>query len=254
MSEQLLKHLQIQKGDVGRYCITPGDPGRVAKIAAYLDNPVQIADNREYLTMNGTLEGELVTVTSTGIGGPSCAIAIEELVMAGADTFIRVGTSGYMQPFIEGGDVVIATGAIRKEGVTREYMPIEFPAVPTLSVVNALCGAAEALGARYHAGIVESKDSFYGKVSPERMPVGRELQFKWDAWVKGGALTSEMECAATFIVGSVLGVRTGAVLYIVPSQERLKEGLTIAFDTEIAVKVAVEAIRKIIQSDKAAGK
>ena len=122
-------HIQVAPGEVGRYVILPGDPKRCALIAKYFDNPVQIADNREYITITGTLDGKKVSVTSTGIGGPSAAIAIEELVRCGADTFIRVGTCGGMQEDILSGDIVIASGAIRMDGTGREYAPIEYPAV-----------------------------------------------------------------------------------------------------------------------------
>ena len=256
LSDQVMYHIQCKKGDVGRYVIIPGDPKRCAKIAAHFDNPVQIADNREYVTFTGTLDGEKVSVTSTGIGGPSASIAIEELTMCGADTFIRVGTSGGMQLDVMGGDVVVATGAIRKEGTTKEYMPIEFPAVPDFTVMTALVEAAKKVGARWHAGIVECKDSFYGQHSPERMPVAAELLDKWQAWIKAGAMCSEMESACAFIVASVLRVRAGSVLLVASNQERLKAGLTnpVEHDTEIAIKVAVQAIRDLIKADKAAGK
>ena len=141
-----LYHIQVAKGEVGRYVIMPGDPKRCAKIAKYFDDPVLIADNREYITYTGTLDGEKVSVTSTGIGGPSASIAMEELYRCGADTFIRIGTCGGMQPEVKSGDIVIATGAIRMEGTSREYAPIEFPAVPDLKVTNALVDAAEQKG------------------------------------------------------------------------------------------------------------
>ena len=131
-------HIQIKKCDIGRYVILPGDPARCEKIAQYFDNPKQIAQNREYTLWTGTLDGVPVAVCSTGIGGPSAAIAMEELVECGADTFIRVGTSGGIVDKVKGGDIVIATGAIRQEGTSREYLPIEFPAVADFAVVSAL--------------------------------------------------------------------------------------------------------------------
>ena len=139
-------HTQLGRGDVGRYVLLPGDPKRCAKIAAYLDNAVLIADSREYVTYTGTLEGEKVSVTSTGIGGPSAAIAMEELSLCGADTFLRVGTCGGMQPEVRSGDIVIATGAVRMGGTTKEYVPIEYPAVASYKITNALADAAEDLG------------------------------------------------------------------------------------------------------------
>lgn len=249
-------HIQVGEGDVGRYVILPGDPKRCAKIAKYFDDPVLMADNREYVTYTGYLDGVKVSVTSTGIGGPSASIAMEELVMSGADTFIRIGTCGGMQLDVKSGDVVIANGAIRMEGTTREYAPIEFPAVADIHITNALMEAAEEMGAPYHVGVVQCKDSFYGQHSPERMPVSYELLNKWEAWKRLGCLASEMESAALFVVASHLRVRAGSCFLVVANQEREKEGLEnpVVHDTDMAVRVAVGAIRKLIEADKKAGK
>ena len=238
-------HLQIGPGDVGEYVILPGDPKRCAKIAAYLKDARLIADSREYVTYTGTLDGMKVSVTSTGIGGPSASIAMEELYRCGAKTFIRVGTCGGMQLEVKGGDLVIATGAIRMEGTSKEYAPIEFPAVADLDVTCALREAAGKIGAVYHTGVVECKDSFYGQHEPEKKPVAYELLNKWDAWIACGALASEMESAAMFIVGSVLRVRVGTVLLTVANQERAKAGLSNsqAHDTDEAIRCAIEAVR-----------
>ena len=246
--EGKLYHIQVGKGEVGRYVILPGDPKRCQKIAGYLKEPKLIADSREYVTYTGKLEGELVSVMSTGIGGPSASIAMEELVHCGADTFVRVGTSGGMQPEILGGDVVIATGAIRFEGTSREYAPLEYPAVADYSVTAALKESAEKLGLRHHLGVVQCKDNFYGQHSPDTMPVAYELNQKWDAWMKCGALASEMESAALFIVAGVRRVRCGSVLLVVANQTRRAMGLLDeqVHDTEAAIKVAVEAIRGMI--------
>ena len=153
-------HVGLKEGDVGKYVILPGDPKRCEKIAAYFDDPELVADSREFVTYTGTLEGEKVSVTSTGIGGASASIALEELCNCGADTFIRVGTCGGMQTEVCGGDLVIATGAIRMEGTSREYAPIEYPAVPDLEVTNALVQAAAEQNCTYHTGVVQCKDSF----------------------------------------------------------------------------------------------
>ncbi len=131
-------HLQIRPGDVGRYVILPGDPKRSEKIAKHFDDAKLVADSREYVTYTGYLDGEKVSVTSTGIGGPSASIAMEELVLCGADTFIRVGTCGGIDLDVKGGDIVIATGAVRMEGTSREYAPIEYPAVADFEVANAI--------------------------------------------------------------------------------------------------------------------
>ena len=245
-------HIQVGEGDVGRYVILPGDPKRCAKIAKYFDDPLLVADNREYVTYTGYLDGVKVSVTSTGIGGPSASIAMEELVMSGADTFIRIGTCGGMQLDVKSGDVVIANGAIRMEGTSREYAPIEFPAVADIRVTNALMQAADELEQKYHIGVVQSKDSFYGQHSPETMPVSYELENKWKAWMACGALASEMESAALFITGSVRRVRVGSVLLVLANQTRREMGLDDpqVYDTDLAVRAAVEAMRQLILREK----
>lgn len=250
--EGLQYHLQIRKGDVGRYVILPGDPKRCAKIASYLEDAKFVADNREFVTYTGMLEGERVSVTSTGIGGPSASIAMEELVNCGADTFIRIGTCGGMALDVQGGDIVVATGAIRAEGTSREYAPIAFPAVADLTVANALVQAAKNLGKTCHAGVVQSKGSFYGQHDPETMPVAGKLLENWDAWMKLGCKASEMESAALFIVASARGVRAGAEFLVMGNQERVKRGMEnhIVHDVEGAVQVAVEAMRILIREDR----
>ena len=245
-------HVGLKPGDVGRYVILPGDPKRCAKIAQYFENPYLAADSREFVTYTGTLDGEKVSVTSTGIGGPSASIAMEELCNCGADTFIRVGTCGGMQTEVCGGDLVIATGAIRMEGTSREYAPIEFPAVPDLNVTNALAAAASRKGYPYHTGVVQCKDSFYGQHEPEVKPVSYELLNKWEAWKRLGCLASEMESAAMFVVASCLKARVGSCFLVIANQEREKLGLDnpVVHDTDMAVQVAVEAVRNLIHSDR----
>lgn len=245
-------HIGLKAGDVGKYVILPGDPKRCKKIAEYFDNAELIADRREFVTYTGFLNGEKVSVTSTGIGGPSSAIALEELVNVGADTFIRVGTCGGMEVNVKGGDVVIATGAIRMEGTSKEYAPIEFPAVADLDITNALVTAAKNLNYEYHTGVVECKDSFYGQHSPDRMPVSYELMNKWEAWKRLGCLASEMESAALFIVASTLKVKAGSVFLTVANQEREKQNLEnpVVHDTDTAIKTAIEALKILIAHDK----
>lgn len=245
-------HIGAAPGEVGRYVILPGDPGRCEKIASHFEDPRKVAQNREYTTYTGRLDGELVSVMSTGIGGPSAAIGMEELVHCGADTFIRVGTSGGMQKEILGGDVVIATGAIRFEGTSKEYAPIEYPAVADFEVTTALRESAKELKLTTHLGVVQCKDNFYGQHSPDTMPVAYELNDKWDAWMRCGALASEMESAALFIVAGVRRVRCGSVLLVVANQTRRALGLPDEqiHDTEAAIKVAVGAIRRLILEDK----
>ena len=245
-------HVGVAEGEVGRYVILPGDPKRCEKIAAYFDDPQFIADSREYVTYTGYLEGEKVSVTSTGIGGPSASIAMEELTAVGADTFIRVGTCGGMDVSVKSGDLVIATGAVRMEGTSKEYAPIEFPAVADLDITNALVEGASAIGAPYHTGVVQCKDAFYGQRRPETLPNGQELLRKWDAWCRLGVKASEMESAALFTVAAYLHVRVGTVLLTVANQERAKLGLDNpqVHDTDMAIRAAIEALRILIRADR----
>ena len=218
-------HIACAQGDIGRYCILPGDPGRVPAIAALFDDAKQIAYNREFNVWTGTLLGEKVTACSTGIGGPSASIAMEELHKCGADTFIRTGTCGGIDLNVQSGDVVVATGAIRYEHTSREYAPIEFPAVADFQVTNALVEATKKLGLPLHTGIVQCKDSFYGQHDPAASPVYYELQQKWESWKRLGVKASEMESAALFVVAAALGCRCGSCFHVVWNQEREAAGL-----------------------------
>jgi len=248
---EAMYHIGFDDTHGAKYAILPGDPGRVEMIASYLENPRFYRQNREYTTWLGELCGETVMVISTGMGGPSTAIGVEELYQTGVRTFIRVGTCGGMNAEVIGGDLVIATGAIRMEGTSKEYVPIEFPAVANLDVTNALVQAGKNLGATWHAGVVQCKDSFYGQHSPGRMPAGYELMAKWDAWIKAGCLASEMESATLYIVSQILGARAGCVLNVVWNQERERAGMSNpkSHDTSPAIKAAVEAVRLLIEKD-----
>ncbi len=252
---QVQYHIGCAPGDVGRYCILPGDPARSELIARFFDDPVQVAYNREYNTYTGTLLGEKVSVCSTGIGGPSAVIAMEELTAIGADTFLRVGTCGGIDLKVQSNDLVIATGAIRHEGTSREYAPIEFPAVPDYEVLTALVDAAKALGKPWHAGVVQCKDSFYGQHSPQRMPVSYELEAKWEAWKRLGVLASEMESAALFTAAAALGVRCGSIFHVVWNQEREKAGLDQTESTNVllSVKACIEGLKNLIIRDRQKG-
>ena len=249
-------HIDCAPGDVGRYCILPGDPGRVPAVAALLDGARQVACNREFNVWTGSLLGETVTVCSTGIGGPSAAIAMEELHKCGADTFLRTGTCGGIALEVQAGDVVVATGAVRYEHTSREYAPIEFPAVADFQAANALVEAARALGYPLHTGVVQSKDSFYGQHDPAASPVYYELEQKWEAWKRLGVKASEMESAALFVVAAALGCRCGACFHVMWNQEREAAGLDqqVSGDTSASVKVSVEALKLLIQADRRAGR
>jgi len=241
-TEQPQYHIQCKTGDVGRYVLLPGDPGRVPLIASFLDDATEVAHNREYLTYTGSLNGVKVSVTSTGIGCPSTAIAVEELAKIGVDTFIRVGTSGRMQPFMEAGDLIVVTGAVRDEGTSGQYMPLAFPAVANLDVVLSLRAACRAANVRHHVGLTHSKDSFYGETEPNRMPVGQQLKNQWQAWIQGGVLCSEMEAATLFVVSSILGRRAGGLM--------IGAGVQHSLDTLCAT--AVDGVRRLIALDEAA--
>lgn len=249
LPEELQFHIKCKKGDIGKYVILTGDPQRTDQIAEYFEDPVLVANNREYRIFTGKLCDEKVSVCSTGIGGPSTAIAVEELCKCGAEVMIRIGTCGGINTKVEGGHVVIPTGAIRQEGTTLQYVPTEYPAVADHEVVNALIQAAESENKTYHTGIIQSKDSFYGQHSPEIMPVSNELESKWEAWKKAGVLASEMECSTVFVVGGIRGVKTGAILHVLWNQEREKKGLPNPTyeSTEDAIKIAVKAIENLIK-------
>ena len=231
-------HIRCNQGDVGRYVFLPGDPGRCEAIAAHFDNPVHIGMNREYNS-------------STGIGGPSAAIAMEELAAIGADTFIRIGTCGGIDLEVQPGDVVVATGAIRFEHTSLEYAPIEFPAVPDFGVTAALKAASEELGYRTHTGVVQCKDAFYGQHAPEKSPVSYDLLQKWESWKRLGVKASEMESAALFVIAAALGVRCGSCFHVIWNQEREKLGMdmTMTEDTSGAIKVGIEAMKRLIAAD-----
>lgn len=245
-------HIKCKQGDVGRYCILPGDPGRCASIAKYFDDAFFVSQNREFTIYTGTLLGEKVSVCSTGIGGASAAIAMEELHNIGADTFIRVGTCGGIDLQVESGDIVVASGAIRFEHASREYAPIEYPAVADFEITRALVEAAEAMDKKYHVGVVQCKDSFYGQHSPEKSPVSYELLAKWETWKRLGVKASEMESATLFVVADALGCRCGSVFHVVWNQEREKAGLDqkMSEDTDAVIRAGVLALESIIQKDR----
>lgn len=240
-------HIACAAGEVGRYVFLPGDPGRVPVIAEHLDGAELVAQNREFVTYTGSIDGVPVSVCSTGIGSPSAAIAIEELATIGADTFIRIGRSGGLQASLPIGSVVIATGAVRDEGTSRAYMPLEYPAVADLAVVNSLVEAAIALGVTYRYGIIESKDSFYAEVRPEAMPIAEELDARWQVYRRAGVLASEMEAAALFTIAATKGLRAGCVVQVSDNQyagHRLGPEPSM----EETIRVGVEAVRNLIEA------
>lgn len=248
MNEEIMYHIGLSRTDGARCAIICGDPGRVEKIARLMENPKFVASKREYTTWSAEIDGKRVLVTSHGIGGPSTAICIEELKLVGVDTLIRVGTCGGMAHDVKTGDIVIAQAAIRAEGTSREYLPVEYPAVADFSVTSVLATAAKESGHPYHVGVVHCKDSFYGQHSPSRMPIADELQTKWQAWLHGGCLASEMETATLFTVSATLGLHASAVLRAVWNQERANAGIIDPDDNDelSAAKCAVEAMRMLV--------
>lgn len=246
-------HIQCTAEDIGHYVFLPGDPDRVPWIASYLENAQKVAQSREFTTYTGTLDGTRVSVTSTGIGGPSAAIAMEELVALGAHTFLRIGTCGGMQPELVPGALIIPTGAIRMEGTSQEYMPLAFPAVPDFGLTEHLVCVARAAAYDYHTGVVQCKDSFYGQHSPETMPVAPTLLQNWQAWKAAGTLASEMESAALFTVAAARHVRCATILQMLWNQERqavVRDKEHAASDMTHAIKVAVAAMRAVIRENK----
>lgn len=232
-------HICCKEGDIGRYVLLPGDPFRTDAIAAQLEHSVLVAHNREHKTWTGMLAGEKVSVCSTGMGGPSTAIAVEELIHCGADTFIRIGTCGRVCPesFDKELEGVIITGAVRDEGTTVHYVPIEYPAIADWHVTDALVKASKARGYVFAEGIAQSKDSFYGQHDPDSMPNSERLHARWKAWEKSRVMASEMETAALFIVSSIRGVRAGAVMAYGEMNHH-------------TIEIACDAIRLLIEREK----
>ena len=243
-------HIRCLPGDVADKVLLPGDPKRAERTAQLLDDARHIATNREYATYTGTYKGIPVSVTSTGIGSPSAAIAIEELAAVGARTLIRTGTSGSMTPDVGPGEVIVGTGAIREEGTGISYLPVEFPAVPDLDVTVCLREAAEALGLPVRAGVLHSKDSFYSHRDPDRVGVAQELRGKRAAWRAGGALASEMETSTLFILGSMLRVRTGSICMVASSHDASTR-LTPGESAALIDKVIIAALDALVLAESA---
>ncbi len=248
-------HIPAAPREIGEYCILPGDPDRCEQIASYLEDPVHLGQKREFNIWNGKLCGKTVTVCSTGIGGPSTAIAVEELANCGAHTMIRVGTCGGIDLSVKSGDIVIASGAVRQDGTSHEYAPAAYPATPSPAVLFALMAAAKEQGLAFHAGVVQSKDSFYGQHAPRKMPTAEALCEQWEAWKRLGVLASEMEASTLFTVGAYRRLRTGAVFLSVWNQERYAAGMDTdsaeAHDTSPAIQTAIAAIKQLIADENA---
>ena len=242
-------HIGCTSDQIGGYVILPGDPGRCEWIAGMFDDAEFVSSNREFTVWTGTLNGARVSVCSTGIGGPSAAIALEELVECGAHTFIRVGTCGGVAPEVHGGDLIVATAAVRQEGTSREYMPLDYPAAASFDIVRALADEAERLKYPVHIGVIQSKDSFYGEIRPERMPVAAQLTQQWKALLAAGVLASEMESAALFVASAYLHVRCGTVLNVLWNDENEAPAVG-EKAAQRGIEAAVGALRRLIAQDQ----
>ncbi|PSQ35777.1 uridine phosphorylase [Halobacteriales archaeon SW_10_66_29] len=211
--EDVQYHLEVTEGDVAPSVLLPGDPERVEKITETWDDHSVVAEHREYRTATGTHEGTPISVTSTGIGSPSAAIAVEELARVGADTLVRVGSCGAIQPETDVGDLIITTGAVRQEGTSTEYVREDYPAVADHAVVAALAAAAEELGYDYHLGLTASTDSFYAGQSREGFEgfLARDAEADIEELKRAGVLNFEMEASAILTLAGIYGLRAGAV-------------------------------------------
>jgi uridine phosphorylase len=242
-------HVGLGPGDVGSYVLVPGDPGRTPMIAKFLGDAKEVAFSREYRTFTGSIEGVPVSAMSTGMGGPSVAIAVEELGELGVHTFLRVGTCGAAQPEIKMGDLVIATGSVRSEGTPNGYVPLEYPAIASLDVVNALVEAAKAEGVRHHVGIIRSVDALYSDLMPDRMPRPARIREELELWSRAGVLSNDMESSTLFIVSRLRRLRAGTINLCV---DELGAGEIHHLDPSYMdrmLKVAVDALRRLIKRD-----
>lgn len=253
--DKTMMHIGLRKGQIGHYVLLPGSPERSEKTGAYFDDVEEVAYHREYRTFTGKLDGVKVSVCSTGMGCSSTAIAVEELCELGVHTMLRIGSCASTSPLVSCGDIVIPNGAIRMEGVGDHYLPIEFPAVPDMELVQELENVTQKLGYPYNIGPSITKASFYTQIDAANKPVAYDLVPRWRAYEMGGATSTEMESAILFLLGSCLGIRTATVLVSATNFEAssndLKGNHLQDFEDRV-IKVGIEALRSIIRQDKAA--
>jgi uridine phosphorylase len=241
-------HIGLSRADVGDYVLVPGDPFRTPLIARHLDAAKEIAFSREYRTFTGQVDGVPVSAMSTGMGGPSVAIGVEELRELGVHTLLRVGTCGALQPQVKMGDLVIAIGSVRSEGTPDGYVPKEYPAIASLDVVNALVEAAESAKAPYHVGLMRSVDALYSDLVPDQMP-RPDLRAELEMWTKAGIVGNDMETSTLYVVSRLRGMRAGTVCLCV---DEVGAGEIHHLDPSYMdrmLSVAVEAIRLLIKRD-----
>ena len=244
---ELQYHIRCKPGDVGDAVLLPGDPGRVESIAKLLDRPRLIARNREFTTYTGELDGRPVSVCSTGIGSPSTAIAVEELMAIGAKTFVRVGTTGSIQKGVGFGDLVVATAAVRDEGTTPGYVPLGYPAVADFELAQSMLAAGRNLNHRIHAGIVRSHDSLYTDLHASTMPRREELEQALQVWHRAQVLCNDMESSTIFVICALRKLRGGSVLTVVnePGEADIEPSRVAALDLTPMFRVALAAIQQL---------
>ncbi len=261
MSQQY--HIQLSEGDVAPYVLLPGDPGRVEKVASFWDEAHQVAHNREYVTYTGMYQGAPISCTSTGIGCPSTAIAMEELARVGATTFIRIGTCGTFQDQVNNGDIVIFDSAARYDGASHLYAPPEFPAVADHDVVSACIQAGKALGFRYHVGTTRSADTFYACHPRPGSSFNNFWQSNWrhhfEDLKRLNILAAEMEASVIFVLARVWGLRAGGISVVLDNvlknleeaDEFLPEDIFEHSDENIGklARMGCETVRLLYQTD-----
>ena len=241
-------HVGLAPGEVGEYVLVPGDPGRTPMIAKHLEGAREVAFSREYRTFTGSLGGVPVSTISSGMGGPAVAIMVEELSELGVHTFLRVGTCGAAQPEVKMGDLVIAIGAVRTEGTPNGYIPPEYPAVASIDMVNAVVAAAKASGAPHHVGIIRSVDALYSDLMPDKMP-RPHLRDELEMWSRAGVLSNDMETSTLLVVARLRKLRACTINLCV---DELGAGEIHHLDPSYMdrlLKVAVDAIRRLIEQD-----
>ncbi|HLZ93737.1 MAG TPA: nucleoside phosphorylase [Candidatus Dormibacteraeota bacterium] len=249
VTEKKKYHIGLARADVGDYVLAPGDPFRTPLIAKHLEDAKEVGFSREYRTFTGKVEGVPVSAMSTGMGGPSVAIGVEELHELGVHTVLRVGTCGALQPGVKVGDLVIALASVRSEGTSDGYVPREYPAVASLHMVNALVEAAETAKAPYHVGIMRSVDALYSDLVPDKMP-RPDLRLELDMWTKAGVIGNDMEASTLYVVSRIRGMRAGTICLCV---DEVGAGEIHHLDPSYMdrmVSVAVGAIRILIKRDK----
>lgn len=251
VTEDRKYHIGLAAGEVGQYVLVPGDPFRTALIARHLEEAEEKAWSREFRTFTGRVDRTRVSTCSSGIGGPSMAIAVEELGELGVHTFLRVGTCGGAQPGIRVGDLVIATGAVRSEGTPDAYVPREYPAIASHEVVSACVAAAVAADVPHHLGVIRSVDALYADLAPERLPRPAELRAELDMWARAGVVANDMESSTLLVVSALRGWRAGVILLCV---DELGAGEIHHVDASLMDRmlgVAVDAIRRLAANDRA---